>query len=1410
MKRLTNLLIVFLLPFTALSQTYWAQTQMGGNVDETLAIASDGSGNTYLTGYFSTGATINGDFHSVSGLTDVFLTKTTMNGTSEWVVSFGSSSSDRGLDVAVDGAGNVYVCGFFKGNMNLGNGVTLSSNGGSQDAFVAKFNASGQALWAKAGGSSGDADQARGVDVDGSGNVFITGQFSGEGSFGAFTVNSEGGNDAFTAKYDSNGNEVWAKSGGGGSNDWGVGIAADGQGNAYVVGQMNGDVVFGAPYSNTILNALFLIKYSSSGNEEWFRWAGGSDQTVAGGIDLAGSSVYITGDMGSQITFLGGSSDQSLNSAYDNSIFVVSYSTSGGYSWGSTEGSSSGVSSRGIQVSGSDIAIAGWYRCTFESVSENYGEGIFNSLGGRDAYVLHMTGNGGFNWARNFGSSGEELANGVAIMSDGVDVVAGTFSSYLVLPSMTSAVTGANPIPNAPNFGLTYCGDPNYGVYTGINGENGENGFAVKVLTDDREPMDIYQRYGSGCDRDIPETCIDYTGVMNETCTEELIGCAPYSVQAVNQVINGSQVGFDFGVSWSPPGSGHFNVNSAQTITATWISSDGCYSGTATADVDVHPTPDEPLISDNVGINDQALVPMTVYLCPGEEVTLTGTPGPGTTYHWTGPGITPPDDGNVGSITVDEEGWYSFIVENEFGCQESNFVEVEYHDVPLELQDPSFEFGLESDTLLLCEMTTAGVTLIDPAYDGNVISQGWIWSWEINDPASIGDNSNSVGFSTNESGWYTITLELESEENVCLDDIYTYTIEDSVYVEVAPAPDTEISLAGPGYICPGDTFMLHFDYIGQLDISFEYVELFDDSVLVTGTGLYGVVATDTTDLGCVSTSTASLTVQEVSSPNLINTDPVGVICPNDSILLIAQHQGGTLSWIGPNGVFATDTNQVYVFDGGEYYLELEFYEGCGLVSNTVEIDEYSTPYLAGSNAVLCEGETVEISVVSAGDAVVQWLAPLSGEGPTQIISEPGIYSAQIESCDITTLVEIQVDVNESTLEITQPNTDPVCDGDSILIQATPFYSNYDWSPNAPDDFDVYIFQSGPVQVTALDTNNCTITSNVIDLFFNPVPLAPAFEYELVCEGEDQVIVVPEPNGNQLWFTDGVDGEIVSDTGYIFISNFLADTTFYAYYTNEFCTGPLSIVDLGPKPFPDDPILATDAPACTGSTFALTVLNSDGVSDYIWNGPDNYQGQGDDLTVPAVSLDDQGVYWCYADLNGCLSDTLPILIDLLETIHVVLPSDTGFCFFSNYVVNPPGSFTTYTWQDGSNDSIYSPLESGVITLSVEDANGCPSSDSFHIELIDCTIDIPNVFTPNGDGSNDFWFFSIEEPQYFEITVYNRWGRMVFQSNNEQVMWDGKNFKSDEWCTEGVYFYVMRATDYDGVNIDQTGDVTIVYD
>ncbi len=278
----------FVAKFDSSGNSLWTKSWIGSPFDIPEGIAVDGSGNVYVVGE-----------RGGPGGTSLFLTKFTTSGNALWIIAFGwgpSTETDYVEGIAVDGSGNVYLTGQIIG-----------------DAFVTKFDSNGNGLWSTDMGSATGDDSANGIAVDGSGNVYVTGGSSA--TWGNPIHPYAGGEDAFVAKFDSSGNRLWNTfMGSATGGDWGSGIAADGSGTVYVTG--GSSATWGSPiYPFAGGSDAFVAKIDSSGSRQWNMFMGsatGSDAANGTAVDGTGN-VYVTGTSnatwGSPINPLAGSSD---------------------------------------------------------------------------------------------------------------------------------------------------------------------------------------------------------------------------------------------------------------------------------------------------------------------------------------------------------------------------------------------------------------------------------------------------------------------------------------------------------------------------------------------------------------------------------------------------------------------------------------------------------------------------------------------------------------------------------------------------------------------------------------------------------------------------------------------------------------------------------------------------------------------------------------------------------------------------------------------------------------------------------------------------------------------------------------------------------------------------------------------
>jgi hypothetical protein len=357
---------IFVAKYAPDNTLVWAR-RMGGPDDVPYAtnengdaIALDGSGNVYIAGFFQGTA----DFGSISltsaGEADAFVVKLNATGAVVWANRWGTAGSDTGTGVGVDGAGNVYA-------------AVVRANAGHT---VLKYSPTGAANWAKSIETRPFGGPPAGFVTDAAGNVFVCGSFRGTVDFDPgpkkkYVSSGVGAFDsAFVLKLTTAGAFSWvspfvAQSGGANAQS----LALDGGGNLIVGGFYSGSVDFNPGSGTTLLptgGRAFIVKLTGGGGLAWAKAIGGTDFVSVNGLaaDAAGN-VYATGSFQGSADFDPGPGTATRS---NGGVFVLKLDAAGNFAWAETFGGTAGGGT-GYAVavdSAGTVYLAGAYRGTVD------------------------------------------------------------------------------------------------------------------------------------------------------------------------------------------------------------------------------------------------------------------------------------------------------------------------------------------------------------------------------------------------------------------------------------------------------------------------------------------------------------------------------------------------------------------------------------------------------------------------------------------------------------------------------------------------------------------------------------------------------------------------------------------------------------------------------------------------------------------------------------------------------------------------------------------------------------------------------------------------------------------------------------------------------------------------------------
>ena len=389
--------------------------------------------------------------------------------------------------------------------------------------------------------------------------------------------------------------------------------------------------------------------------------------------------------------------------------------------------------------------------------------------------------------------------------------------------------------------------------------------------------------------------------------------------------------------------------------------------------------------------------------------------------------------------------------------------------------------------------------------------------------------------------------------------------------------------------------------------------------------------------------------------------------------------------------------------------------------------------------------------------------------------------------------------------ISVSGNDTICNGETAVFAASSSSPGmtYVWNPGNLSGTSISVTPAASTIYSVVGTNAFGCTSNIVSTaaIVKPSPVVTLQQSEdTICPGEQvQLMASSTVNGTTYTWNDGNSQAIrlVSPT---------ATTTYSVTGTSpNGCTGSNTGVVFV---VPQLNVAITGTPDfCDGSSTILGATPIAQEMTYLWS-PSGSTGQSlvvDNATAGWIYL--EGTYFnCPAGKDSILTTVLPNPDITVPADFLVCPGDPVVATVSSNLQS-----SLFVWMPGNLSGSTNTLTSnGSMMYYVYAQNGsCVSEvDSFFVDMsLACSMEVPNIFTPNNDQTNDYFsLISYSGLSSLNIVITNRWGNVINEYNQPDFKWDGKD-QSGNAVSEGVYFYNIVAKTGSGEELKQQGFVEL---
>jgi gliding motility-associated-like protein len=488
------------------------------------------------------------------------------------------------------------------------------------------------------------------------------------------------------------------------------------------------------------------------------------------------------------------------------------------------------------------------------------------------------------------------------------------------------------------------------------------------------------------------------------------------------------------------------------------------------------------------------------------------------------------------------------------------------------------------------------------------------------------------------------------------------------------------------------------------------------------------------------------------------------------------------------------------------------------------------PQLATNDTIICLFQSVDLTVDVTN--TLPGALSYSWSPANAVIGNPNQQSVTVNSflsqdftvtvthtdamCSSSADADIHIAVFDPILFDLANNDTVICKGETMQLVATgDTIFTYQWTPDLEMGTpNAMVTSLTPTEsreyMLTVTYSNCLPHQSTVRVDVEPVPEVNLGPDRTICSYDTiQMFAAVLPSTfNNYTFTWEPAASLTDAT--VQAPVFSADQTSNVYVTVKTpagCTGRDTMtVTVYPGDFMEVPV---DTGICPPAEVQLLAK---GAAQYKWT--PSYGLSADDVADPIASPETSTTYTLIGTSEHQCYDTHLVRVNVYPQAVLELPEEVSIWPGESYQIDPGGNCLYFDWYPSSglnNAKISNPLASPEVRtryfVTATTENGCALRDSIDILVhLESALDMPNAFAP-GSGTNNTFKVSkrgIAQLRYFR--VYNRWGNLVFETNDINQGWDGR-YKEKEQPT-GVYVYSIEAITNTGNIFSKNGNVTLI--